>query len=279
MTLTTLDGAKVLITGASSGIGAALAPMLARRGATVGIAARRTDRLTDVLAACRVQGRGTANGGGDGAGAAAGGHHMWTVDLSEPDAAARLATEAWDAFGHLDAVVNNAGRPMRRSVRRLSVDDVDEVMRTNFLSPVALSLAVLPRMLERDAGVILNVSSLAGRLGVANEAAYAASKFALSGWSEAMALDLWSTGVDVRLVLPGAIATEIWDQPGNDRPAYDGPFEPAETVAEGICDALVSDGFESYVPDLKEIVAFKTTDIDDFMTGAAAFIAEKTGEG
>jgi short-subunit dehydrogenase len=152
-------------------------------------------------------------------------------------------------------------------------------MRTNFLSPVALSLAVLPRMLERDAGVILNMSSLAGRLGVANEAAYAASKFALSGWSEAMALDLWSTGVDVRLVLPGAIATEIWDQPGNDRPAYDGPFEPAESVAEGICDALVSDGFERYVPDLKEIVAFKTTDIDEFMTGAAAFIAERTGEG
>ncbi len=279
MALTTLDGAKVLVTGASSGIGAALAPMLAARGATVGIAARRTDRLTDVLEACRLRGRGAADGGGDGAGAAAGGHRMWTVDLSGPNAAARLATEALDAFGHLDAVVNNAGRPMRRSVRRLSVDDVDEVMRTNFLSPVALSLTVLPRMLERDAGVLLNVSSLAGRLGVANEAAYAASKFALSGWSEAMALDLWSTGVDVRLVLPGAIATEIWDQPGNDRPAYDGPFEPAETVAEGICDALVSEGFERYVPDLKEIVAFKTTDIDDFMTGAAAFIAEKTGEG
>jgi len=251
--------------------------MLAARGASVGLAARRTDRLTDVLEACRLQRRGVATGAGDAAGA--GGHRMWTVDLSEPAAAARLATEAWDAFGHLDAVVNNAGRPMRRSVRRLGVDDVDEVMRTNFLSPVALSLAVLPRMLERDAGVILNVSSLAGRLGVANEAAYAASKFALSGWSEAMALDLWSTGVDVRLVLPGAIATEIWDQPGNDRPAYDGPFEPAETVAEGICDALVSDGFERYVPDLKEIVAFKTTDIDEFMTGAAAFIAEKAGEG
>jgi short-subunit dehydrogenase len=277
MTLTTLDGARVLVTGASSGIGAALAPMLAARGASVGLAARRTDRLTDVLEACRPQRRGVAAGAGDGAGA--GGHRMWTVDLSEPAAAARLATEAWDAFGHLDAVVNNAGRPMRRSVRRLGVDDVEEVMRTNFLSPVALSLAVLPRMLERDAGVILNVSSLAGRLGVANEAAYAASKFALSGWSEAMALDLWSTGVDVRLVLPGAIATEIWDQPGNDRPAYDGPFEPAESVAEGICDALVSDGFERYVPDLKEIVAFKTTDIDEFMTGAAAFIAERTGEG
>jgi short-subunit dehydrogenase len=251
--------------------------MLAARGASVGLAARRTDRLTDVLEACRLQRRGVATGAGDAAGA--GGHRMWTVDLSEPAAAARLATEAWDAFGHLDAVVNNAGRPMRRSVRRLGVDDVDEVMRTNFLSPVALSLAVLPRMLERDAGVILNVSSLAGRLGVANEAAYAASKFALSGWSEAMALDLWSTGVDVRLVLPGAIATEIWDQPGNDRPAYDGPFEPAETVAEEICDALVSDGFERYVPDLKAIVAFKTTDIDEFLTGAAAFIAEKTGDG
>ena len=141
---------------------------------------------------------------------------------------------------------------MRRGVRRLDVATVEAVMRTNFLSPVAISLALLPRLLERDAGVIVNVSSLGGRLGIANEAAYSASKFALSGWSESMALDLWSTGVEVRLVTPGAIDTEIWDQPDNDPAPYDGPFEPATTVAEAICDALVTDGFERYVPDLKE---------------------------
>ncbi len=267
--LPTLDGAKVLVTGASSGIGAALAPMLAARGATVGIVARRTDRLTGVLDACRSE---SPDGARDG-------HCLWTVDLSDPAAAAKLAVDAWDAFGHLDAVVNNAGRPMRRPVQRLTVDDVEDVMRINFVSPVALSLAVLPRMLERDRGVIVNVGSLAGRLGAPREAAYAASKFALTGWSEAMALDLWSTGVEVRLISPGAITTEIWDQPGNDPSPSDGPFEPAETVASAICEALVDDGFERYVPDLKGIVAFKATNIDDFMAGAAAFLAEKTEEG
>jgi short-subunit dehydrogenase len=257
--LATLQGARVLVTGASSGIGAALAPMLAERGASVGIAARRADRLADVLGACRKAGEGAE-------------HRLWSVDLSDPGAAARLADDAWGAFGHLDAVVNNAARPMRRPVTRLSVDDVEAVMRTNFLSPVALSLAVLPRMLERDHGVIVNVGSLAGRLGSPNEAAYAASKFALHGWSEVMAVDLWSTGVDVRLIVPGAIATEIWDQAGNDPSPYDGPFEPAETVAEAICESLVSDGFERYVPDLKPIAEFKTADIDAFMQGAVDFV-------
>ena len=266
--LPTLEGAKILVTGASSGIGAALAPMLARSGATVGIAARRTERLSAVLDACRVAGAG--DGCGEGAG-----HRMWTVDLSDPDAAARLAVEAWEAFGHLDAVVNNAARPMRRPVQRLTVGDVEAVMRTNFLSPVALSLAVLPRMLERDRGVIVNVGSLAGRLGSPREAAYAASKFALHGWSEVMAVDLWSTGVGVRLIVPGAIATEIWDQPGNDPSPYDGPFEPAETVAAAVCESLVSDGFERYVPDLKAIAEFKTADIDSFMQGAVDFVASQ----
>ncbi|HZM38839.1 MAG TPA: SDR family NAD(P)-dependent oxidoreductase [Acidimicrobiales bacterium] len=264
--LPTLEAATILVTGASSGIGAALAPMLAGRGARVGIAARRTDRLAGVLDACRTA---SADAGhGDGAE-----HRMWTVDLSDPDAAARLADDAWDAFGHLDAVVNNAGRPMRRPVQRLSPDVVEDVMRTNFFSPVALCLAVLPRMLGRDRGVIVNVGSLAGRVGSPREAAYAASKYALHGWSEVMAVDLWSTGVEVRLIVPGAIATEIWDQPGNDPSPYGGPFEPPESVATAICESLVSNGFERYVPDLKPVAEFKTSDIDAFMQGAVDYFA------
>src|SRR5262249_36756824 len=153
-----------------------------------------------------------------------------------------VALDAWEAFGHLDAIVNNAAQPMRRSVRVLDVDTVDAVMRTNFLSPVAMGLAVLPHMLQRDAGVIVNVSSLGGRLGIRNEPAYCASKFALSGWSESMAMDLWSTRVDVRLITPGAIDTEIWDKEGNDPAPFHGPLEPPETVAAAICDALLGDG-------------------------------------
>lgn len=259
--LPTLEHARVLVTGSSSGIGAALAPLLAERGAIVGLVARRADRLAEVLDACRDRSPGADPG-----------HRLWVADLSDPSAAADLAIEAWDTFGGLDALVNNAGRPMRRSVQLLDATTVTDVMRTNFHSPVAMSLGVLPRMLERGSGVIVNVSSLGGRLGIANEAAYSASKFALCGWSEAMAMDLWSTGVGVRVVLPGAIATEIWDQPDNDPSPYAGPFEPAEDVAAVICDSLLGDRFEWYAPDMKAIVEYKTADIDAFMSGAVAFV-------
>jgi NAD(P)-dependent dehydrogenase (short-subunit alcohol dehydrogenase family) len=251
--------------------------MLAQRGATVGIAARRAERLAEVLYACRPAtppAPTTARAGPRADDGASLDHRMWAVDLSDPAAAARLAEDAWEAFGHLDAVVNNAAQPLRRPVTRLDLDAVEGVMRTNFLSPVALCLAVLPRMLERDRGVIVNVGSLAGRLGAPREAAYAASKYALHGWSEVMAVDLWSTGVEVRLIVPGAIATEIWDQPGNDPSPYDGPFEPPETVAAAICEALTGDGFERYVPDLKAIAELKTADIDTFMRGAVDFVAQ-----
>jgi short-subunit dehydrogenase len=144
-------------------------------------------------------------------------------------------------------------------------------MAVNFEAPVRMSLALLPRMLERDRGMVVNVSSFGGRAGILGEAAYCASKFALAGWSEAMQLDLWDTGVDVRLVLPGAIDTEIWDQPGNDPPLYDGPLEPAATVAAGIAAAIEGDRFEHYLPDMKPIVEMKTADIDAFLAGVIAF--------
>jgi short-subunit dehydrogenase len=255
-----VDGANVLLTGASSGIGAALGPLLAERGATVALVARRADRLAEVLERCQ--------------------HHspasrLYVADLGDTDAAEALALQAWDEMGGLDVLVNNAAIPKRRLVQALTVDEVCDTMRVNFESPVRMSLAVLPRMLERDRGTIVNVSSFGGRVGIPGEAAYCASKFALAGWSESMAIDLWHTGVDVRLILPGAIATEIWDQPGNDAPLYDGPLEPAEDVAAGIVAAIEGDAFEHYLPDMKPIVEMKTSGIDGFFAATVAFADEK----
>jgi len=257
-----LNGANVLVTGASSGIGAALAPLLAARGATVGLVARRADRLAEVLDRCRLH---TPSS------------RMWVADLADTDAAEALALQAWDEMGAIDVLVNNAGAPKRRSVTQLTLEEVRQTMALNFESPVRMTLAVLPRMLERDRGVIVNVSSFGGRVGIPGEAAYCASKFALSGWSESMSLDLWHTGVDVRLILPGAIATEIWDRPDNDAPLYTGPLEPAESVGAGIVEAIEGDRFEHYLPDMKSIAEFKTAAIDDFMAGAIAFADQQSG--
>ena len=150
------------------------------------------------------------------------------------------------------------------------MSDVEGAITLNYLSPVAITLAVLPRMIERRQGTIVNVSSLGGRLGITTEAAYCGSKFALAGWSEALAADLAGTGVDVRLVLPGAIDTEIWDQPNNDPPMYKGPLVPADEVAQGIIDAIASKSFEHYLPDMKAIVEMKTSDFDGFVAGMRA---------
>jgi short-subunit dehydrogenase len=250
-----VDGATVLVTGASSGIGAALAPMLAERGATVGIVARREDRLRAVLEQCARHGSG---------------HRMWVADMGDAAGAERLAIEAWDALGHLDVIVHNAAIPKRRRVQDTTAADLDHVMAVNFFGPVRMTMALLPRMLERDRGAIVNVSSLGGRLGIVHETAYCASKFALCGWSEALAMDLWDTGVEVRLIIPGPIATEIWDLPDNDPPLYDGPKEPPETVAADIITAIEGDRFETYTPDLKGIAEFKTSNIDQFLEGASA---------
>jgi short-subunit dehydrogenase len=247
----------VLVTGASSGIGAATARLLAAGGNTVALVARRAHRLAEVEADCRTT---------------APASRSWAADLADPGRAADLSREIWDVLGPLDVIINNAGIPMRRPVQRLSLAEVERVMTVNYLSPVAISLALLPRMLERGSGIIVNVSSLGGRLGIATEAAYCASKFALAGWSESMAADLVGTGVSLRLVLPGAIDTEIWDQPDNDPPLYSGPLVPAEEMAAGIVDCLDSQGFEHYIPDMKGVVEMKTKDFEGFVAGMRAMV-------
>ncbi len=251
-------GKRVLITGASSGLGAALARQLAAQNAVVGLIARRRDRLGEVLADCRRTSPGSA---------------MWVADLADASALRALALRAWDVLGCIDVLVNNAAIPKRRPVAELDPDEVEDVMQVNFFAPMRLTLALLPRMLARGTGLIVNVSSVGGRLGIIHETAYCASKFALCGWSEAMAVDLHGSGIAVKLIEPGPVDTEIWDQPGSEEPLYQGPKVPAEVVAEGIIAALDSDKFEHYVPGqmaLKEIVDAKNADLDGFIAGVAA---------
>ncbi len=247
-------GKRVLITGASSGLGAALARGLAAREAVVGLIARRRDRLAEVLADCRRSSPDSA---------------MWVADLGDSAAVGELALRAWDGLGGIDVLINNAAIPKRRAVTELRPDEVEEVMRVNFFAPMRMTLAVLPRMLARGSGLIVNVSSVGGRLPIIHETAYCASKSALCGWSEAMAVDLYGTGVAVKLIEPGPVDTEIWDHPGSEEPIYQGPKVPADEVAEGIIEAIGSDRFEHYVPDMKAVVDAKNADLDAFIAAVA----------
>jgi short-subunit dehydrogenase len=243
----------VLVTGASAGIGAASARALAAEGAAVGLAARRADLLEQVANECEHAGAPHTQ--------------IYPVDLSDLDAAGHLALQADDDLGGLDAVVNNAGIPKRLNVRKLPFEDVEPVMRLNYLSPVRIMLSLIPRMLERGHGVFVNVASVAGRIGSPQEAAYSGSKFALTGFTEAAAVDLAGTGVQFRLIQPGPIQTPIWDDiPGNDKPLYNGPMYPPEDVAAAVVSALTDEQIEYFIPtDLHALVAYKSANLTEYL--------------
>ena len=257
-----IAGRRALVTGASSGIGAGLAVALAEAGATVGLASRRTERLQAVLDRCLEH---------------APGSRLWSVDLADPAAVDGLASSAVDELGGVDLLVNCAGMPKRRHVTRLDASTVERVMQVNFLSAARLTLALLPQMLERGEGCIVNVSSVAATLSSPGETAYDASKAALSAFSEAMAVDLWDTGVKVMAVYPGVVDTELFHLPDND-PAPDAvtPITVDEAVAT-IVAALRSEALQVYVPEwFSKLAKDKAANVEAFLEGMADFVRSKS---
>jgi short-subunit dehydrogenase len=251
------QGTKVLITGGSSGIGAGLAGAFAAEGATVGIAARRRDRLEQVLERCRSRSPQSK---------------MWVVDLTDENAVDSLARNALEELGGVDILVNNAGIPKRRHVTRTDPATVASVMAINYLSPVRLTLALLPHMLQRGSGRIVSVSSVAATLSSPGETAYAASKAALAVFSEAMAVDLWDTGVKVTVVYPGVVDTELFTLPDND--PFTGGVE-AISVDEAvgvILDGIAAGALSIYVPAyFADFASGKAQNVEGFLAGAAEF--------
>lgn len=247
-------GQRVLITGASSGIGAALAVELARGGAFVGLAARRGDRLEQVLGDVR-------DVGGDGC--------WWTLDLADLDSVAPFAERAWAEMGPIDVLVNNAGAPRRRSMKRLTPEELDETMAVNFTGSARLTLALLPYMLERDSGAIVNVSSMGTQSMAFRTGAYGAAKAALNLFTEALFLDLAGTGVRAHLFTPGTTATEFsTPKPGNDDPFPQPPgssMDPTD-VAKALIAKLGSEDFEGFAAlALQETAQAKRADTNGYL--------------
>ena len=255
-----LNGQRVLVTGASSGIGAGLAEEFARRGAAVGICARRRDRLEEVLARCQAHSPAS---------------RMWVTDMADPAAVGSLAASALDELGGVDILVNNAGIPKRRKVTSLDPGTVRAVMNVNYFAAVSLTLALLPSMLAQKHGRIVNVSSIAATLSSPGEAAYDASKAALTAFSEAMAVDLWDTGVKVLVVYPGMVDTELFSLPDND-PVPDTPVTPipVSELVTAVFDALERGVSQVYVPGwFSDLAAQKARDLDTYLSGVADWMA------
>lgn len=215
-----LREAVTVVTGASSGIGAATAEAFARKGASVVCVARRADRLTETVTRCAVAG---------------GRGHAVAVDVASDGAAELILAEARERYGPVDVLVNNAGIPLHRDAAATSAEEIEHVFAVNYFAAVRLTMAVLPSMLDRRRGSVINVTSVAGYLPNPQESAYGASKAALSQWSHGLAIDLHNRGVHVGVVSPGPIETEIW---GLTDLKYGGKRFPAAVVADAIVGAV-----------------------------------------
>ena len=207
----------VVITGASSGIGAATAVAFAKHGARLELAARRVDRLSEVAERCRLAGALDVN--------------VREIDIAERGRARALIANILRAHERLDLLVNNAGRGWMGRLQQMPEEKIDELIALNLRGVIAMTQAALPWMLERRRGVIINVASVTGFRASPYSAVYSATKHAVVGLSHAMRGELSGTGVKVCVVYPGVTAnTEFFDD--TERPL--GPAYPASWVANVI---------------------------------------------
>ena len=183
-----------LVTGASSGIGAATARALAAAGIAVAIAARRKDRL-DELAAEIAKSGGTAL--------------VLTADLTKESDAQRIVKETEARFGRLDVLVNNAGVMYLEPLETASLERWRSMFDLNVMSLIASTQAALPGMRARRDGHIVNVSSTAGRMAHPNSGGYAASKFAVGAVSESLRKEVYMDNIRVTIIEPGVVETEL----------------------------------------------------------------------
>ena len=187
-------GRVIVITGASSGIGAALARQLAARGDFLMLAARRAKELSSLARSC---GRDT---------------FPFTTDVTRRQDVIRLRDEALRTFDHVDVWINNAGRGITRSVLDLTDEDVDEMVSVNIKSALYGMQAIVPHFQERGQGHLINVSSMLGRVPFASfRSVYSASKAALNSLTANLRMDLRAEypNIHVSLVLPGMVSTEF----------------------------------------------------------------------
>jgi len=225
-------GKVALVTGASSGIGRECAIALARRGVRVIAVARREGRLRALRDELQLL---------------APGSDYLAGDLGEREFAEYAIDRTLETQGGLDLLIHNAAMPKHKQIYDLDAEEVERVLRVNYLSVVWTTLRGLPAMLSAGSGCIVNVSSFAARVVPPREAAYAASKAALSAWSEGLQHDLAGSGVHVGLVHPGPIDTEIW-QKTDEASAYRGPRFPARAVVDAIFRVVEGRRFEITVP-------------------------------
>jgi 3-oxoacyl-[acyl-carrier protein] reductase len=211
-----------LVTGATAGIGRAIAFALAREGYRVGVCARTAERVSALVAELK-------RSGFQAAGAAA--------DVGDPILVAGLVERITDEMGPIHTLVNNAGIGVLKPLVDLTLEEWDRTMATNLRSLYLVTRAVLPGMIQRQAGAIVNVASLAGKNAVLGGTAYAASKHAVLGFSKSLMLEVRKQGIRVTAICPGSVATGFGSERTVPRLSRSGLLEP-DDVAQAVIGAL-----------------------------------------
>lgn len=184
----------VLITGASSGIGAVMAQQFAAKGAIPVLTARRTDKLKQI--ASGLPGR----------------HAVYAMDVTKTVEVGEVVTRIIAEFGRIDILINNAGFGIFETFAEAPLTHFEEMMDVNYLGLVRCTQAVLPHMLAAGSGHIVNIASMAGKIGSAKSTGYSATKHAVLGFTNSLRMELARTGVTVTAINPGPIATPFFDK-------------------------------------------------------------------
>ena len=193
MSIDQLRDKVAIITGASSGIGAALARSFSKEGAHVALAARRMEKLHEVADTC------------------SGDALVVECDVTSPNGRKRLIEEAIERFGRIDILVNNAGIGMYGDIEDTEESDLRRLFEVNVFAAFFLTQLVLPAMKENGSGLILNMGSIGGLIAHSNKVtAYVASKHALVGFTRGLARDLAGTGVDAKVICPQLVDTGFY---------------------------------------------------------------------
>lgn len=188
-----LSGKLIWLTGASSGIGEALAYELAKKGAKLILSARNTSELNRVRSSC----------------AAPETHHVVPLDLEQYLGLEGLANEIWAHHGKIDILINNAGVSQRYLALESSIGLDEKIMAVNFFGTVALTRPLLRKMVGKGVGHIVTVSSVLGLYGVQTRTTYAASKHALRGYFNSLRNEIFGTGVVITNIYPGYVTTKV----------------------------------------------------------------------
>ena len=226
-----VEGKTVLLTGATGGLGLAMAEALAGRGATLVLSSRKPEQLEALAAALP-----------------GGGHRHVVADLAEPGAAETLA----DSAGQVDVVIANAGLGANASIEDFSPEEIARVVTVNLEAPIRLVRAYVPGMRERRSGHIVLISSLAGKAATAKTALYTATKAGLRGFGLALRQDLAGDGVGVSIVCPGFVAEAgMFARSGRTPPMNLGTTTP-EAVARATADAIERNRAEVDIAPLRQ---------------------------